>query len=377
MALSSKFRGSGTGATSQEADLTAKLIMGLLKVSANEQFRQLRAKLEDKDLLEVAQQLEERCRTDEVLAAKLQAEYALVGQMEEELEASDDISRDKLVDYVRRQGEQRPDLQLPTDEGELANVSDRMFKLVQLNTRCDTLDHDQFATLRQYCLAKNKSVRARANPESQGGGKYCVLPDAKGEYAFAGSHSVGYAEKLLAQMRQHKRSVEDEFKGPLATADHQQDSAGRQRYIHFWNAYKYVRGKSESGKDAAWADRLRYDARGDVVVRDKFHHGWSLKKFVDEAHKLGVTKISQVEVAILRLYTDVMHRPWNNALRGLGYDGQPDAGQGLRDWATCLLVLCGALLKLSRAEPKVLTACKHILASHPCPLPAQLVHTCP
>ena len=43
----------------------------------------------------------------------------------------------------------------------------------------------------------------------------------------------------------------------------------------------------------------------------------------------------------------VFFRPWNNALRGLDEDYNPDGGEALRLWASCLAVLFSAVVKLS------------------------------
>ena len=64
------------------------------------------------------------------------------------------------------------------------------------------------------------------------------------------------------------------------------------------------------------------------------------------ARKRGVMDLSRVEMAMLRLYTDELYRPWNNALRGLDYHYQRDDDESLRNWATSLAVLCAALMKL-------------------------------
>ena len=67
-------------------------------------------------------------------------------------------------------------------------------------------------------------------------------------------------------------------------------------------------------------------------------------------------QLTVVEIAILRMYTDVFFLPWNAALRGMRvkHSGgmttfEEDAG-ALPRWATCIAILCAAILKLSHAS---------------------------
>ena len=91
------------------------------------------------------------------------------------------------------------------------------------------------------------------------------------------------------------------------------------------------------------------DAHGKSVVFEKGHDGWTLKQFTEQLHMKGV-RLEEVEVAVLRMYTFEFYKPWNNALRGLDENGHKKA-DAIDQWATCIAVLCGALVKLSRAVP--------------------------
>jgi hypothetical protein len=57
------------------------------------------------------------------------------------------------------------------------------------------------------------------------------------------------------------------------------------------------------------------------------------------------------EIAMLRLYTWDLYKPWNNALRGVTAEHKPDDDAGVADWATCLAVLYSAVVKLSYLTP--------------------------
>ena len=74
-----------------------------------------------------------------------------------------------------------------------------------------------------------------------------------------------------------------------------------------------------------------------------------LADFRQRARDRGV-ELTLVETAILRLYTMDLYKAWNNAMRGLDEAFQPD-DHALADWATCICVLCAALVKLSHALP--------------------------
>ena len=103
-------------------------------------------------------------------------------------------------------------------------------------------------------------------------------------------------------------------------------------------------------------DRLRaqqFDAGND---------GYDLQGFLRRAKELNYGSLSLVEVAVLRMFTYEMHKPWNAALRNTGgspTDEQPLLGK----WATCIAVLCGALKKLAQADANHSQGSQQIAAS--------------
>jgi hypothetical protein len=85
--------------------------------------------------------------------------------------------------------------------------------------------------------------------------------------------------------------------------------------------------------------------------KDVGHGGLTLQDFHQLATELGAA-FTLVEVAVLRMYTTLFYRPWNNALRGLDPSFQPDGGASLKEWATCIAVLFSAVMKLSGVAPR-------------------------
>lgn len=76
-------------------------------------------------------------------------------------------------------------------------------------------------------------------------------------------------------------------------------------------------------------------------IRDKGNHGVMLDDFVN--HRVAVAaKLTQAEVAAVRMYTGPLYAPWCRALRL-----NEETPSLLQDWATCISVLCSAILKLS------------------------------
>ena len=61
-----------------------------------------------------------------------------------------------------------------------------------------------------------------------------------------------------------------------------------------------------------------------------------------------------------RVLPSQFYDPWNRALRGIDAKNQPDNGQGLAQWATCLALLFSAVVKLSRVLPRDLESGKPI-----------------
>lgn len=115
-------------------------------------------------------------------------------------------------------------------------------------------------------------------------------------------------------------------------------------------------------KDAGGQPRPLLDAKGEPVIFDEGHEGWRLSDFWHEAKRrweaaqaagaeLAPYELTLCEVAVLRLYTWDMYQPWNLALRGVDAAHKPDADRGLKEWATSLLVLYSAVVKLSHLPP--------------------------
>jgi hypothetical protein len=109
----------------------------------------------------------------------------------------------------------------------------------------------------------------------------------------------------------------------------------------YFDDYKYVvlqKAKEEVKQDQA----TKLDK-----IKDKGHDGWTLDNFVN----LEVAKKAKLErshVAVIRLYTGALYKPWNMALRALvGMDQDPEAKRSLMNWATCVAVLYKALIMLS------------------------------
>jgi len=76
-------------------------------------------------------------------------------------------------------------------------------------------------------------------------------------------------------------------------------------------------------------------------IRDQGHEGMILNDFLK--HQMAIdAKLTQAEVASLRLYTGPFYIPWNTALRK--YKEDPTL---LENWQTFISVLYSAILKLS------------------------------
>ena len=79
---------------------------------------------------------------------------------------------------------------------------------------------------------------------------------------------------------------------------------------------------------------------GGEAARDEGHEGWTLKRFWEEQSGKGTEhQLTMAEVAVLRLYTGPMFRPWNAWAR--------HGNRGKGDWSTSVAVLYNALIKLS------------------------------
>ena len=353
---------SQTSDPNAEPPLEAQEIVDLLHISIDEQLRASVATLPEERRLKVAQELANKCKHDKDLDKKLKDDRKRWRQEVEVLERAPRVSLAELEGYLRSCRASSTDLELPENEKELRELAMRMFNLVNILGNPDqpwsdrSLSSKEFETVRRQCLAK--SVKGREDLKECS--KYSMRPDSEQDFIF-GSYrdfSHGFAEKLAPLLR---RSIDEEFRGPLSVGP----SDTGHRYQKWGQLYRYVvkesareRGAHEIDEatledkcDQAGTPVPKLDAQGRQVIYDEGHGGSKLEDFVKRAKERGVSDITSVEVGILRLYTDLMYRPWNNALRGLDYDYNEDDNQSLCDWATCLMVLCGALLKLSRATP--------------------------
>lgn len=80
-------------------------------------------------------------------------------------------------------------------------------------------------------------------------------------------------------------------------------------------------------------------------IRDFGHTGMRLQDFMNLPDALEA-KLTEAEVASLRMYTGPLYVPWNTALRT--YESDPSK---LTSWATCVSVLYSAILKLRQRSP--------------------------
>ena len=81
-------------------------------------------------------------------------------------------------------------------------------------------------------------------------------------------------------------------------------------------------------------------------IRDEGHSGMTLNDFTNHP-KAKEANLTPAEVAVCRLYTGPLYKPWNYALRF--YDEYPHL---FESWQTCISVLYGAVLKLSYLSKK-------------------------
>jgi hypothetical protein len=82
------------------------------------------------------------------------------------------------------------------------------------------------------------------------------------------------------------------------------------------------------------------------VVRDQGHGGYTLHQYC-EMKAARDANLNEADVVVLRLYTGPLYRPWNNALRSMLKDKT-----GVIMWATCISVLCSAVIKLMKTAPR-------------------------
>ena len=216
-------------------------------------------------------------------------------------------------------------LQLPAEDSKLIDYANRMHMLGDID-RDEVLDGREFELLWDWL----KQTEARASHLSDGdevgvlgenyGAKF-VSPSDK--FVF-GSRSEweGGLLKLLEHGELIRRSIEEEC------TTHGEELRDEYDYIVNQPA------KSKTTEHGSY---------------DTGHNGLTLHDF----HKLALDRgaeLSLIEVAILRMYTTIFFRPWNNALRGLDVSFKPDRGEGLKEWATCIAVLFSAVMKMSGVQ---------------------------
>jgi hypothetical protein len=99
--------------------------------------------------------------------------------------------------------------------------------------------------------------------------------------------------------------------------------------------------------EQAREQEVKEPATGKVRHKDKGHAGRTLDDFTTKA-QMRCPKIKKAHIAVARLYTGKLYRPWNSALRALSNaDTDKDATKELLKWATCIAVLYEALIILS------------------------------
>jgi hypothetical protein len=127
----------------------------------------------------------------------------------------------------------------------------------------------------------------------------------------------------------------------------------------YYGEYKYV------VLETAHEQREIDSATKNVRVKDKGNEGMKLDDFTKKLQK-HCSKIRKAHVAVLRMYTGKLYRPWNGALRKLvdannNIDAKDDpAKKELLKWATCISVLYEALILLSFETKKDLTVWRYV-----------------
>ena len=214
-------------------------------------------------------------------------------------------------------------LWLPRDDEDLFEYAARMHMLGDVD-RDDMLSDTEFDRLWEWVQQGN----ARAHRVSEGGTEHGVLGQRFGSKFVAPVDKFVFGSRAdweggLLEKLEHgaliKRSVEAEC-----------TSHGSELKDEYYYIVKQ-RAKHKTTPHGEY---------------DLGHDGLTLKDFLLRATERGAT-LTLVEVAVLRMYTTLFYRPWNNALRGLDPSFQPDDGASLKGWATCIAVLFSAVMKLS------------------------------
>ena len=155
-------------------------------------------------------------------------------------------------------------------------------------------------------------------PKPNESGKFDTIPD---KYFVFGDHN-DYMSGLTEKIETLHSSMEEECT---------KNDGG------IWkSAYDYVVYQK--------AEVKVFDSNNPNRIRDLGHHDMTLDDFWKH-DKAAEAKLSQAEVASLRLYTGPLYQPWNTALRF--YKENPLL---LESWGTCISVLYSAILKLSFAS---------------------------
>jgi len=103
--------------------------------------------------------------------------------------------------------------------------------------------------------------------------------------------------------------------------------------------------------EAAREEDVEDGATGCIKKKEEGHDGWTLDHFcnLDIARR---AKPKRAHVAVLRMYTGQLYKPWNTVLRDLISDNEKSKNQ-LQQWATCIAVLYDAIILLSKETAKL------------------------
>ena len=219
-------------------------------------------------------------------------------------------------------------LQLPTDDEDLFEYAARMHMLGDVD-HDDLLSDGEFDRLWEWL----RQGTARAHRVSVGGTEHGVLGKRFGAKFVAPANEFVFGSRA------------DWMGGLLQKLDH---GALIQRSVEEECTTHGSELKDEYDYIVKQSARHKTTEHGEY---DEGHDGLTLSDFHRRALDRGV-ELTRVEVAVLRMYTTIFFRPWNNALRGLDPSFNPDNGASLREWATCIAVLFSAVMKLSGLTPR-------------------------
>jgi hypothetical protein len=106
----------------------------------------------------------------------------------------------------------------------------------------------------------------------------------------------------------------------------------------FWPDFQYV--VHERAKERVKLDengKPSKSSNGQPIIEEQGHDGWDLSMFM-ALPSVKAAKLTEPQLAVLRLYTGRLYTPWNTALR---------FGTDIDKWATCCAVLYQATLQMS------------------------------